>query len=249
MIDSHCHLDACEQPTAELVERARQAGLTRLATVGCDAASIERALAAAHAHDEVFAVVGRHPHECAGFDETSLAEIELAASDPCVRAIGETGLDYHRDYAPRDDQQRAFCAQIELARRLGLPLVVHTRAAEADTFALLRERAQGITVVLHCFSAPQRVEECVERRYVCSFAGNLTYPSAKDLQSAARALPEELLLVETDSPYLSPEPLRGRPNEPANVIYTARYLARLRGVDDGELERALERNAGQVFCW
>ena len=179
MIDTHCHLDACEPPDAELVERARAAGVTRLATVGTDDASIERALAAAHSHDEVFAIVGRHPHETAGFGPAELEAIERAAADPRARAIGETGLDYYRDYAPRDDQRRAFEAQLELAARAGLPVVIHTRAAEDDTFAVLRERAAALpAVVLHCFSAPERLGECVERGYLCSFAGNVTYPKA-----------------------------------------------------------------------
>ena len=248
MIDTHCHLDACEPPDAELVERARAAGVTQLATVGTDGASIERALATAHRHDEVFAIVGRHPHETAGFGPAELDAIERAAADSRARAIGETGLDYYRDYAPRDDQRRAFEAQLELAARAGLPVVIHTRAAEDDTFAVLRERAAALpAVVLHCFSAPERLAECVERGYLCSFAGNVTYAKAAELQDAARELPPELLLVETDSPYLSPQPVRGKPNEPANVVHTARYVAELRGVSYEELERTVEANAARVF--
>jgi TatD DNase family protein len=248
LIDTHCHLDACEPPDAELVERARAAGVTRLATVGTDEPSIERALAAAHSHDEVLAIVGRHPHETAGFGEADLAAIERAAADPQARAIGETGLDYYRDYAPRDDQRRAFEAQLELAARAGLPVVIHTRAAEDDTFAILREHSQALpAVILHCFSAPERIEEGVERGYLCSFAGNVTYPKAIELQEAARSLPAELLLVETDSPYLSPQPVRGKRNEPANVVHTARHVAELRGVSYEELERTVEANAARVF--
>ena len=248
MIDSHCHLDACEPPDAELIERARTAGVTRLATVGTDDTSIERALAAAHSHDEVIAIVGRHPHETAGFGDAELAAIERAAADPRARAIGETGLDYYRDYAPRDDQRRAFEAQLELAARVGLPVVIHTRAAEDDTFAALREHAPSLPgVVLHCFSAPDRLGECVERGYLCSFAGNVTYPKATELQDAARELPAELLLVETDSPYLSPQPVRGKRNEPANVVHTARHVAELRGVSYEALERTVEANAARVF--
>jgi TatD DNase family protein len=250
LIDTHCHLDACEPPDAELVERARAAGVTRLATVGTDEPSIERALAAAHNHDEVFAIVGRHPHETEGFGDADLETVERAADDPWARAIGETGLDYYRDYAPRDDQRRAFEAQLGLAARAALPVVIHTRAAEDDTFAILREHAGSLpAVVLHCFSAPERLEECVERRYLCSFAGNVTYPKATELQDAARELPAELLLVETDSPYLSPQPLRGKRNEPANVVHTAAHVAELRGVDYAELERTVEENAARVFAW
>jgi TatD DNase family protein len=166
-----------------------------------------------------------------------------------VVAVGETGLDHYRDRAPRDDQRRAFVAQLELARRADLPVVIHTRAAEDDTFAVLAEHADGLTVILHCFSAPDRVEEAVERGYLCSFAGNVTYGSAQDLQRAAREVPDDLLLVETDAPYLTPVPLRGEPNEPANVTHTAEFVAGLRGVEYAELEAIVERNAARVFGW
>jgi TatD DNase family protein len=212
--------------------------------------SIERGLEAAHAHDEVVAIVGRHPHEAEGFDAADLEEIERAARDPRSRAIGETGLDYYRDHAPRDHQRRAFEAQLELAERLAMPVVIHTRSAEADTFAVLREHAASLpAVVLHCFSASARVDECVEHGYLCSFAGNVTYPKATDLQRAARELPDELILVETDAPFLAPQPVRGKPNEPANVAHTARFVAQLRGVPYDRLERTVEDNAARVFCW
>lgn len=249
MVDTHCHLDSCDPPDAELVERARAAGVTRLATVGMDGPSIERGLAAAREHDGVVAIVGRHPHHAEGFGDADLEEIERAAEDPLARAIGETGLDYYRDRAPRADQVRAFEAQLALAARTGLPVAIHTRAAEDDTFAMLAEHAAGLTVILHCFSAPDRLEECVERGYLCSFAGNVTYKSAAALAEAAREVPEELLLVETDSPYLGPVPRRGRPNEPANVVHTAAFVAELRGVEYGELEATVERNAARVLRW
>jgi TatD DNase family protein len=197
----------------------------------------------------VVAIVGRHPHEAGGFGDGDLATIERAAADPEARAIGETGLDYYRDLAPRPDQRRAFEAQLDLAARVELPVVIHTRAAEEDTFAVLREHAERLTVILHCFSAPSRLEECAERGYLCSFAGNVTYPKATELQAAAREVPDELLLVETDSPYLSPQAVRSKPNEPANVVRTAEFVAELRGVDYDELEAVVERNAARVFAW
>jgi TatD DNase family protein len=250
VVDTHCHLDHCDPPAAELVERARAAGLSRLATVAIDGAAIERALSAAAEFDEVFAIVGRHPHETTGFGPGDLEEIELAAADPKVRAIGETGLDYYRDHAPRDDQRRAFEAQLGLATRLGLPVSIHTRAAEDDTFAILREHADGVAaVILHCFSAPDRLDECVERGYLCSFAGNVTYPKATDLQHAAAEVPAELLLAETDAPWLAPQPVRGKPNEPGHVVHTGRRLAELRGVSYEELDRTVERNAARVLGW
>ena len=248
MIDTHCHLEVCEPPPAELVGRARAGGVDRLATVGMNGESIGHALALAEEHEEVIAIVGRHPHYTTGFDDAGLEEIERAAAHPRARAIGETGLDYYRDHAPRDDQRRAFEAQLELAARVQLPVVIHTRAAEDDTFALLRERAGDLpAVIMHCFSAPDHLDECVERGYLCSFAGNVTYPKAADLQDAARRVPAELLLVETDSPYLAPQPVRGKPNEPANVTHTARFMAELRGVDYDELERTVDANAARVL--
>jgi TatD DNase family protein len=250
VVDTHCHLDHCDPPDGELVERARTAGLSRLATVGIDGPSIGRALQAAAEHDDVFAIVGRHPHETTGFGQADLDEIERAATDPNVRAIGETGLDYYRDHAPREDQRRGFVAQLELAARLGLPVAIHTRAAEDDTFAILREHADRLpAVILHCFSAPDRLEECVERGYLCSFAGNVTYPKATDLQRAAAEVPAELLLAETDAPWLAPQPVRGKPNEPSNVVHTGQRLAELRGVDYAELDRTVEQNAARVFGW
>ena len=248
MIDTHCHLDVCDPPVAELVGRARAAGVTRLATVGMNGPSIERAITAAEDHEEVVAIVGRHPHESTGFDELALEEIQRATEHPRVRAIGETGLDHYRDYAPRDDQRRAFEAQLELAARVELPVIIHTRAAEDDTFALLREHAGSLpAVIMHCFSAPDRLAECVERGYLCSFAGNVTYPKASDLAAAAREVPAELLLVETDSPYLSPQPVRAKANEPANVAHTARFVAELRGIEYEELETVVDANAARVF--
>ena len=250
MIDTHCHLDHCDGDTAELVGRARAAGVSKLATVGTDGPSIERALAAAGAHEQVFAIVGRHPHETAGFDAAALEEIERAAADPAVRAIGETGLDYYRDHAPREDQRRAFAAQLELAGRLGLPVAIHTRAAEDDTFAMLAEHADVLpAVILHCFSAPSRIGEAAERGWYCSFAGNVTYPKSGALREAAAKLPEELLLVETDAPFLAPQPVRGKPNAPANVVATAQTVAEARGNSYAQLEQTVEANAARAFGW
>jgi TatD DNase family protein len=249
VVDTHCHLDACRPPDDELVVRAAAAGVRRIATVGTDPVSNERALRAARSHPEVVAVVGRHPNAAAGFGPAQLEEVEAAARAPEVRAVGETGLDFYRDGAPRADQLRAFEVQVDLAARLALPVVIHTREAEEDTFAVLRERAAEVTVILHCFTAAGRLAECVERGYLCSFAGNVTYPKATDLHAAARDVPAELLLVETDSPYLAPQPLRGKPNEPANVVRTAEWVAELRGISYEALERIVEENAARVLRW
>ena len=198
MIDTHCHLEMCAE------EAARGHGLKRVATVGH-----RRGRGRARARVRGRARRGVRDRRPAselggGFEPGDLEPIRRAASHPKVVAIGETGLDYYRDYAPHDDQRRAFEAQIDLARELGKPLVIHTRAAEDDTFAVLADRAEGVTVVMHCFSAAGRLDECVERGYMCSFAGNVTYPKATDLQDAATRVPDDLLLVETDAPFLAP---------------------------------------------
>jgi TatD DNase family protein len=244
VVDTHCHLDMCEEGS---LERARDAGVTRIATIGMNPESFGKALGLAETNDDVYAIVGIHPNDAAGFDDQVRALVRERAGADKVVAIGETGLDYYRDYAPRDDQQRSFAAHLELADELDLPVVIHTRQAEEDTFDALR--GFGGTVVLHCFSSPARVEECVERGYVCSFAGNVTYPKSRDLQRAARQIPEELLLVETDAPFLSPQVVRGKPNEPGNVTHTARFVAELRGVAYDELDALVERNAARVFGW
>jgi TatD DNase family protein len=219
-------------------------------TVGTTSESCRAALAAAEEFPQVFAAIGRHPNEATGFDDAVLAELSaLAAHEKCV-AIGETGLDYYRDYAPKADQERAFAAQIELARETGKPLVIHTRAAEDDTLQMLNEQAGGVKVILHCFSMPDRVEQCLEHDdWWFSFAGNSTFPKAQDLRAAALRVPAERLLVETDAPYLSPQPLRGKPNQPANVVHTARAIAVERRVSYDELEAAVEHSAAAVFGW
>jgi TatD DNase family protein len=250
VIDSHTHLHLCEPPNAELVAAADAAGVVRMLTVGIDGASCRAALAAAEDFPQVYAAIGRHPQSAKGFDDADLAELRaLAAHERCV-AIGETGLDFYRETVPpRADQQRAFSAQIGLARELGKALVIHTRAAEEETLDQLAAEAHGVSVVIHCFSMPERLEQCVERGYAISFAGNVTYKSAADLAQAARAVPAELLLVETDAPYLAPQPLRGKPNQPAFVTHTAAFIAELRGVSVQELAASVEQNAARVFGW
>lgn len=250
MVDTHAHLGFCEPQDADLVAEAVQAGVRRMLTVGTDEDANRGALAAAEAHEEVLACVGRHPNEAEGFDDAAASEIERLAAHERVRAIGETGLDYYRDGAPREQQRAAFEAQVEIARRASLPLVIHMRDAVEDTFEVLRSAADGVTVILHCFSAPpEHVPEAAERGWYCSFAGNLTYPRAEVLREAARLVPDELVLVETDSPYLAPQPVRGKPNQPANVVATAERLAEVRGVPYGDLERTVEANAARIFGW
>jgi TatD DNase family protein len=250
VIDSHTHLDVCEPSDAELVAAADAAGVTRIVTVGTDGASCRAALASAEDFPQVFAAIGRHPNEATGFDDADFAELQaLAAHEKCV-AIGETGLDFHRHHAPPEDQRRAFLAQVELARAVAKPLVIHTRAADDETLALLDEHAGGLSVILHCFSMAARVEDCLaHENWWFSFAGNCTYPTSQDLRTAAVRIPAQRLLVETDAPYLSPQPMRGRPNQPANVVATAQAIAVQRRVSYAELEHGIAESAAAVFGW
>ncbi|HET7120049.1 MAG TPA: TatD family hydrolase [Solirubrobacterales bacterium] len=255
MIDSHTHLFLCEGGEDELVAAAREAGVGRMLTIGLDEESNRTAIASAERHPEVFASVGRHPNDAGGFDEAAAADVAELAAHEKVRAIGETGLDFYRDTATPDEQRRAFAAQIEIAAELDLPIVIHARDREGETsaideiFATLDARASGQAVILHCFSAPQRVQDAADRGWYCSFAGNATYPSAKELRFAAAKVPEDRILVETDAPFLSPQPLRGKRNQPAFVVETAREIAAVRGVTYEELERTVEANARAVFGW
>jgi len=249
VIDSHTHLDRSPGSDAELVAAAREAGLRRILTVGTDSASCRAAIAAAEAHDEVFAAVGRHPNDSTGYEDAVTEELRELARHPKVLAIGETGLDDYRDYAPRADQERAFSAHMALAREIGKPLVIHTRAAEDDTIAMLDREAQGLEVILHCFSMADRLDECLERGWWISFAGNVTYPKAQDLATAAERVPLERLLLETDAPYLTPQALRKERNQPAYVVHTARFVAERRGIAYEELEAAVEANAARLFGW
>jgi TatD DNase family protein len=249
LIDSHTHLDLCEAPDAELVAAASAAGVVRMLTVGIDGASCRAALAAAEDFPQVYAAIGRHPNAAKGFDDADLAELRaLAAHERCA-AIGETGLDFYREGAPVEDQQRAFAAQIALARETDKPLVIHSRAADSQTLAQLAAEAEGVRVVMHCFSMPDRLDECLQRGYAISFAGNVTYKSAGDLAEAAKLVPEDRLLVETDAPYLTPQVVRKQRNEPAFVAHTLAFIAELRGVGVDRLGAAVERNAAGVFGW
>jgi TatD DNase family protein len=249
VIDSHAHLDACSRPEADLVADAERAGVRHVLAIGMDGASCRAALAAAEAFPQVHAAIGRHPTMATGFDDADASELAALAGHERCAAIGETGLDFKRDYAPRPDMERAFRAQMELARATGKPLVVHTREAADETIALLDAHAPGHPTVMHCFSLTGHLDACLERGWWISFAGNVTYPRSDDLRAAAERVPEDRLLVETDAPYLAAQPVRGKENEPAHVVHTARRLAEVRGVTYEELERTVERNAAEVFGW
>jgi len=243
VIDTHAHLDALDDPDAA-VSRAAQAGVASILTVGTTVEGCRTALELADAHGGVFAILGIHPHEAAS-EGGRLDELEPLLQHPKAVAVGETGLDFYRDLSPRDRQLSVFEAELTLAAGLGKPVVVHTRAADADTMDVLA--GFGGTVVMHCFSSAALLPIAVERGYYVSFAGNLTYPSASDLRLAATQVPAERLLAETDSPYLAPQPVRGRPNEPAHVMHTLAGLAAARGEDPVELEAQIEANATAAF--
>jgi TatD DNase family protein len=249
VIDSHTHLASTPGDDAELVAAARAAGVTRILTIGTDAESSRRAQAAAEAHEDVWFATGHHPNNAGGYTDAHTDELRAIAGHPRCAAIGETGLDDYRDYAPRADQERAFAAHIELARELGKPLVIHTRAAEEDTVATLARDARGLEVIMHCFSMPGRLEECLDHGWWISFAGNVTYPKARELAYAAEQTPLERLLVETDAPYLTPQPVRKERNQPAYVVHTARFVAERRGISYEELEAALHANSARLFGW
>jgi len=249
VIDSHAHLDMIERPTTEVVADAEQAGVHRVLTIGIDGSSCRVALQLAEDFPQVRVAIGRHPNAATGFDDADRAELAALAAHHDCAAIGETGLDYYREGAPKPDQARAFTAQLELARELDKPVVIHTRAAEDDTLDLLATHADGLRVILHCFSMPDRLDECLARGYWISFAGNVTFPKAPELREAAARVPAHRLLVETDSPFLAPQPVRGKPNEPRHVVATARVVAEARGVDFATVEADVERNAAALFGW
>jgi TatD DNase family protein len=246
VIDTHAHLDAYED-ASEVVERARRAGVTRIVAIGSGIDSCRSTLAICEREKGVFAALGLHPHQAKDAGEGELAELRRLLEHPKAVAVGETGLDHYRDYAPRARQAALFRAQIELATEVGKALVVHSRVAEAETAAALAGVPAHVRVVLHCFSSGGLLDPALEHGWYVSFAGNLTYPKAPELRWAAARVPLESLLAETDSPYLAPQPVRGRRNEPAHVVHTLAALAEARKDDPSELEQVIEGNATAAF--
>jgi TatD DNase family protein len=247
VIDTHAHLDALDGEAASALARARKAGVTRVIAVGSGLDSCRATLEIAEREDGVFAALGLHPHQAGEVDEDDVEQLGELLAHPKAVAAGEAGLDFYRDYAPRDRQRQVFRAQAALAVSLGKPLVVHSRAADEETVAVLAALPEGARVVLHCFSSLGLLGPALEHDWYVSFAGNTTYPNAGELRMAAVQVPSDRLLAETDSPYLAPQPVRGRPNEPANVVHTLAALAEVRGVDLAELERTIDANATAVF--
>jgi TatD DNase family protein len=247
VIDTHAHLDACDGDVAAVLARARAAGVTRVISIGTSIDSCRATLDLCEREDDVFAALGLHPHDAGNLGARDVAELSVLLRHPKAVAVGETGLDHFRDYAPHDAQLRLFRAQAELAAESGKPVVVHSRAADADTAAVLTELPQELPVVLHCFSSARLLEPALERRWYVSFAGNVTYPKAGELRATATRVPQDRLLIETDSPYLAPQPVRGARNEPAHVVHTLAAIAAARGEDPHELEDAIDANARAAF--
>jgi TatD DNase family protein len=243
VIDTHAHFG---DDADDVLARADAAGVTRAIAVATTLAGAHSALTLADAHDGVYACLGIHPHEAGGEEAGHVAEIRALLDHPKAVAVGETGLDYFRDYAPHDAQQRLFESLLAVASETHKPIVIHTRAADEDTLAQLV--AHDGAVILHCFSSPALLEPALEHGWYVSFAGNVTYKNAYELRAAARRVPADKLLAETDSPYLAPQAVRGQRNEPAFVRYTVEALAALREVDADELAAQIDANATEVFA-
>jgi TatD DNase family protein len=257
--DSHCHLDLIERPVPEILADARAARIARVVTIGVDVATSRWAADCADANPGVYAAVAVHPNETARATEpaadraavdrdTVLAEIGSLAALPQVRAIGETGLDYYRDWAPPDVQRDWFRAHIEIAKQAGKALMIHDRDAHEDVLRILDADGPPEHVIFHCFSGDAvMAKRCAEAGYVMSFAGNVTFSSAQQLRDAAAAAPLDLILAETDAPFLTPVPYRGRPNAPAMVAHTLRAIAEVKHVDLAELCAAVTATGERVF--
>lgn len=250
LVDSHAHLaeEEFDQDRAEALRRARAAGVGLVVSVGFDAGSSRRAMELAEREATVFAAVGFHPDEAASVTEESYQELSRWCRHPKVKAVGEIGLDYYWNRAPKPVQSEVFRRQIAIARECGLPIVVHDRDAHADTVSLLREEARDVGGVMHCFSGDEEVaRQCLDLGFYISLAGPVTFKNGQMAQAVARMVPEDRLLVETDSPYLAPVPYRGRRNEPAHVRLVAEAIASLRGVSLEQLAAATTANAKRLF--
>ncbi len=246
LVDAHAHLDLLDYPSKAVAD-ALASGVAGIIAVGTDLASSRRAVEFSLKFPQVLACPGIHPHEAASVDRELFTKLRNLAASPRVAAIGETGLDFYRELAPRQAQIDLFRRQIALAREKDLSLMVHTRQAAGPTLEILASDAAGLTVILHCFSLWDQVQECARRGYYMSIAGNVTYKKADELRRAAASIPFHLLLTETDSPYLAPVPHRGKPNRPEYVQFTAAEIARLRGLSEAAFAAQVLANFSRAF--
>lgn len=255
-VDSHCHIDGPEYDPDrdEVIERAIAAGVTTMLNVGTGdphSGAFERAVELAEQYAEIYCAIGVHPHDAKLFDDAAEARlVDLAKQSNKLVAWGEIGLDYHYDHSPRETQREVFGRQLEIARKLDLPVIVHSREADEDTIAILRDGLDNYerAGVLHCFGGSLAMAQAaIGLGFYVSFAGNLTFKKAEDLQTIARQLPLERLMIETDCPYLTPVPFRGKRNEPARVVETAKFLAELRGIELEEAGRLTSENFARLF--
>ncbi|GAB3487171.1 TatD family hydrolase [Amycolatopsis cihanbeyliensis] len=251
-VDSHTHLDACGAATAAdvagMADRAERAGIARMVTVADDLTAARWAVRASTWDERVFAAVAIHPTRTKDFGETEKSEVERLAAEERVVAVGETGLDYYWDYSPPEAQREAFRWHIDLAKRVGKPLMIHDRDAHEDVLRVLDEEGAPDEVIFHCFSGDTGMaRRCVDAGWVLSFAGTVTFRNARELHEAAKLVPADQFLVETDAPYLTPHPFRGRPGEPYCAAYTVRGLAELREQPVEEIAAAADANADRVF--
>lgn len=250
LIDTHCHL-ADDQFNADIeavVERARGAGIQRFIVPAVDVRSAESVLRLAERFDDVYAAVGIHPESLAEVSDKAFDDIQAMAAHPKVVAIGEIGLDYYWDVAPREVQQEVFARQMKLASGLSLPILVHNRDATDDTVRMIESAPADVVGIMHCFTGSmETARKCIDRGFLISFGGPVTFKNARDVQDTASQVPDDWLLVETDSPYLSPHPMRGQRNEPVRVRLVAEKLASLRGQSVEEIEALTTRNALRLF--
>jgi TatD DNase family protein len=251
LIDTHAHLDheRFKDDVDQVIERAKLSQVQSIITVGADLASSRQAVEFARRYPDVIATVGVHPHDADSVSDSVLNEIAILAQDEGVVAIGEIGLDYHYDFSPRDVQRRVFAIQISLARELELPIVVHVREAYQDVMSILKsEHAEDVGGIVHCFSGDREAaKDCLDMGFYISVGGILTFANSQELREIIRGLPMDRILLETDAPYLTPVPYRGKRNEPAYLVHVAEALANLKGITFDEVAETTTLNACKLF--
>ncbi len=250
LIDSHAHLDdeRFDLDREYIIENLQKNGIELVVNIGADIHSSKASVELAEKYKNIYAVVGVHPHEVKDMNENSLAEIEKLAKNKKVLAIGEIGLDYHYDNSPRDIQRKRFREQIHLAKKLNLPIVVHSREADADILQILKEESQELRAIIHCFSSDRaQLKEYLELGFYIAIGGPVTFKKTDELKEVVKVVPLDKLLLETDAPYLAPTPYRGKRNEPMFVKETAKLIAELRGITLEDLTLQTNKNTKKIF--